>query len=72
MLVRLFSVSFPLIAFVPDHAPLAVQEVASVLDQVSVDEPPDVTVGGLADKVTVGETAHTVGFGPRFWQLTLS
>jgi hypothetical protein len=38
----------------PDHAPEAVHDVASVDDQVSVDEPPLVTEVGLAVSDTVG------------------
>ena len=44
----------PETARVPDHAPLAVQEVAFVEDQVRVEVPPLVTVLGLAVSVTVG------------------
>ena len=45
----------PDVVLVPDHPPLAVQEVAFALDQVSVDEPPEVTDVGEAEKVTVGD-----------------
>ena len=38
----------------PDHAPEAVQEVALVADQVSVELLPLATVLGLAEKLTVG------------------
>ena len=44
----------PDVALVPDHPPLAVQEVALVLDHVSVDELPEVTDVGLAERETVG------------------
>jgi len=44
----------PDVAFDPDHAPLAVQEVALVLDHVSVDELPPVTNVGDAERVMVG------------------
>jgi hypothetical protein len=44
----------PLAALVPDQAPEAVQEVALMADQVSVELPPLATVPGLATKVTVG------------------
>ena len=44
----------PDVAFVPDHAPLAVQDVAFVLDQVKVDEPPDATDVGDPLNETVG------------------
>jgi hypothetical protein len=44
----------PLTALLPDHAPEAVQEVAFVDDQVSVEPSPLATVLGLALKLTVG------------------
>jgi len=44
----------PLAPFAPDQPPDAVQEVALVEDQVSVELPPLFTVLGLAVKVTVG------------------
>ena len=44
----------PLVASLPLHDPLAVQEVALVELHVSVELPPKVTVMGLALKVTVG------------------
>jgi hypothetical protein len=44
----------PFIALVPDQAPEAVQVVAFVEDQVSVADPPEVIVVGLAERVTVG------------------
>jgi hypothetical protein len=44
----------PLTALVPDHAPEAVQEVAWVADQLSVEPLPLATVLGLAVNVTVG------------------
>ena len=44
----------PLVALAPDHAPEAVQLVASVEDQVSVEAPPLVTEVGLAVSDTVG------------------
>ena len=44
----------PVAALAPDHAPEAVQEVASVADQVSVELLPLVTVLGLAVRLTVG------------------
>jgi hypothetical protein len=54
-----FSVKAPVfcdseIAFVPDHAPEAVQELALVEVQVSVEEEPDVRELGLALICTVG------------------
>gem|GEM_PF-1742356 len=44
----------PAVALVPDHAPEAEQALASVDDQTSVAEPPLLTLGGLALKLTVG------------------
>ncbi|MGC2518237.1 MAG: hypothetical protein WA373_03915 [Burkholderiales bacterium] len=38
----------------PDHAPEAEQEVASVEDQVSIEDPPFVTDAGFAASDTVG------------------
>jgi hypothetical protein len=46
--------SVPDVARPPFHAPLAVQLVAFVLDQVSVEESPLTTAGGEADSDTVG------------------
>ena len=48
----------PLVAWAPDQAPEAVQEVALVDDQLMVEAAPLTTVLGLAPKVTVG-----AGFG---------
>ena len=42
----------PEVAFAPDHAPEAEQEVASVEDQVSIEAPPLVTDVGLAKSDT--------------------
>ncbi len=53
MLVGL-TLFVPLVASVPVQPPLAVQEVALVLDHVNVELLPDAMVVGLADKVTVG------------------
>jgi hypothetical protein len=50
------TVAVPLVAFAPVQPPLAVQEVAFVLDHVSVELLPDAIVAGLADKVTAGAT----------------
>jgi hypothetical protein len=50
----------PLIPFVPDQAPEAVQDVALVADQVRVELPPLVTVLGLADRLIVGTGWVTV------------
>jgi hypothetical protein len=44
----------PEVALFPDHAPEAEQEIASVDDQVSVEEPPLATDGGFAARDTVG------------------
>jgi len=48
--------SVPLVAIVPLHAqlPLAVHEVALVLDQVMVESPPETIVDGLKVMVAVG------------------
>jgi hypothetical protein len=50
----------PLVAVVPVQPPLAVHEVAFVLDQVSVELLPEVMVVGLAVKLTVGVDPVTV------------
>jgi hypothetical protein len=47
-------VSLPEVALVPDQAPEAVQDVAFVEDQVSVEDPPLATDAGLAASDTVG------------------
>ncbi len=44
----------PDVALVPDHAPVAVQLLALVDDQVRVLDPPLATLAGLAPRVTVG------------------
>jgi hypothetical protein len=49
----------PLTAFAPDQAPEAEQVVALVEDQASEEEPPLLTVLGLALKVTAGAAAAT-------------
>jgi hypothetical protein len=54
------TVAVPLVAFVPLHAPLAVQEVAFVLDHVRVDDCPSVIDVGLSETVTVGAGGFTV------------
>jgi hypothetical protein len=46
--------SLPAVALLPDQPPLAVQLLALVLDQVSVVEPCDWIVVGLAERLTVG------------------
>lgn len=51
------TVNVPLVASVPVHPPLAVHDVAFVLDQVRVELPPGVIVVGLAVRVTVGAVA---------------
>jgi hypothetical protein len=50
----------PLTDLVPDQAPVAVQAVAFVAAQVSVEPLPLATLVGLADKVTVGFGESTV------------
>jgi hypothetical protein len=50
----------PEIAFPPDHAPEAAQEVASVDDQVSVEDPPLATDVGFAVSDTAGAGGVTV------------
>ncbi len=59
--ILLAAVSAPLltvpeVARLPDHAPLAVQPVAPVEDQVSAELPPLATLVGFAPNVTVGAT----------------
>ena len=49
----------PLVANAPDHPPEAVQDVASVEDQVKVELPPLDTVLGFELIVTVGAAALT-------------
>jgi hypothetical protein len=44
----------------PDQAPEAAQAVALLLDQVSVEAPPELTVLGVALSVTNGANAATV------------
>ncbi len=56
MLVGL-TLCVPLTASVPDHPPLAVQEVALVLDQVRIELLPEAIVVGLAVSVAVGAGA---------------
>jgi hypothetical protein len=50
----------PLVGFEPLQPPLAVQELALVADQVSVELLPEVTALGPALSVTVGAEAETV------------
>ena len=50
----------PLVAWLPDHPPEALQDVALVEDQARIDVPPLATVLGLAPRVTVGVGAVTV------------
>lgn len=57
MLVGTLSVpvdSLPLVPLLPVQSPLAVQDVAFVVDQVSVLLPGETTVLGLALRLTVG------------------
>ena len=58
------SVAVPATSFGPDHAPDAVQDVASLDDHVSVTDSPFVMVVGFADSETVGTGVGTgVGAG---------
>ena len=51
----------PDVALVPDHDPLALHDVALVLDHVNVDEAPDATLPGDVASDTVGApTSDTV------------
>jgi hypothetical protein len=50
----------PLVVRLPDQAPVAAQELASVEDQLSVELPPLEMVGGLALKRTLGCALDTV------------
>lgn len=54
------TVSVPLVAWLPLHAPLAVQDVALVDDQVSLALPPTSTEVGDTEIVTVGAGLVTV------------
>jgi hypothetical protein len=55
--------SIPVVAFVPDQAPEAVQEVAFFEDQLSNDDPPLVTdVGFAAIDTATGRRARGFGF----------
>ena len=49
-------VELPLVGSLPDQPPEAVQLLALVEDQLSVDDPPVLTVVGLALRLTVGST----------------
>jgi len=53
--------SLPESALLPDQAPEATQEVASLDDQVSVDALPLATEGGFADSDTVGSGGAGTG-----------
>jgi len=57
---RLPVVCWPEIVLLPDHAPEAVHEPASVEDQVRVEEPPLTTEAGFAVSDTVGSGGVTV------------
>ncbi len=46
--------ALPLVDSLPDHPPEAVQLLALLEDQLSVEAEPLLTVAGLADKLTVG------------------
>jgi hypothetical protein len=50
----------PLIPLVPDQAPEAVQAVALLADQLTVELPPLVTLLGLAERLIVGTGWVTV------------
>ena len=50
----------PEVALSPDQAPEAVQELAFVEDQASVEDPPLATDGGVAVSDTVGTGGNTV------------
>ena len=54
MLVVGETLCVPLVAFEPLQPPLAVQEVALVLDQVRIEERPETIAVGLAERVAVG------------------
>jgi hypothetical protein len=47
-------VCVPEVGLLPDHEPVAVYDVALVLDQLGTEEPPDATLPGAALNVTVG------------------
>ncbi len=64
MVVRLVSDCVPEVALVPDQHPLALQEVAFVLDHIRVDELPLVTLVGEAEIVTVGDGVGGGGVPP--------
>jgi hypothetical protein len=49
----------PVVVLLPDHAPVALHEVALLDDQLKVEALPLATVLGLAVKLTVGEGAET-------------
>lgn len=57
VVVSALRTSVPLIALVPLQPPLAVQLVALVVDQLSVDAPPLTTEAGVAVSETVGSGA---------------
>jgi hypothetical protein len=50
----------PVVVLSPDQAPEAVQELALVEDQVSIEDSPVATNGGLATSDTVGVGGNTV------------
>ncbi len=55
-----FTARLPLVLSLPVHAPLAVQAVALVEDQISVALPPSVIEVGLTASVKVGAAAAGV------------
>ena len=60
LVVRAPVDSLPEVALAPDQAPEAVQEVAFVEDQVSVEDAPFAIDAGFAVSVTVGTGGATV------------
>ena len=53
----------PEVGLLPDQPPEAVQEVTLVVDQESVDEPPELTAEGLAVRLTDGDEYASHGPG---------
>lgn len=68
--VRAAVTCVPDVALAPDHAPDAVQVAALVVDQDSVDVPPDAICAGFAVSVTAGAggAALTVTFAVRLME----
>lgn len=61
-LVSVPVLAVPVVARAPPQAPLAVQLVAPVDDQLRLAAPPDATDVGVAAKVTVGPGGAEFGF----------